>query len=350
MPIAPAAADRLAQNLWIDITNGANTPKRWNGSAWVAVTDKVATDAASAAANALSVANTKADASAFNALDTKVTTIEGTVTSHGSSITKLTNDLAATNSLVATKADTTALNSLDTKVTEVDGKVTTNTSNITSLTGRVSTVESNVAKKADASVLNNYYTKVDADKAIAGQINSYKSSLVVGGVNQLLNSEAERTSTASSNREYLMYEKSDHIYQFLEDNLGKEVTISFDLKVAVAGNVQVYCSNGTHHSYSAGVSVSPSNVDTWVRYVVTVRPTKHSNSANANLRVSTLEFYGTYGTGRIPYVRKVQMEAGNVATAWSPSPRDVKQALDANATAINNTNTEVSRINGVVVS
>ena len=49
---APATADRLAQNLWIDITGGANTPKRWNGTAWVTVTDKVATDAAAAAANA----------------------------------------------------------------------------------------------------------------------------------------------------------------------------------------------------------------------------------------------------------------------------------------------------------
>lgn len=54
---APAVADRLAQNLWIDTTGGANTPKRWNGSAWVAVTDKAATDAAAAAAQAQATAN-----------------------------------------------------------------------------------------------------------------------------------------------------------------------------------------------------------------------------------------------------------------------------------------------------
>jgi hypothetical protein len=47
---APAVADRQTQNLWIDITGGANTPKRWTGSTWAAVTDKVATDAAAAAA------------------------------------------------------------------------------------------------------------------------------------------------------------------------------------------------------------------------------------------------------------------------------------------------------------
>ncbi len=61
----PANDDRLAQNLWIDTTGGANTPKRWTGSAWVAVTDKVATDAAAAAASALSGLASKADASAL---------------------------------------------------------------------------------------------------------------------------------------------------------------------------------------------------------------------------------------------------------------------------------------------
>jgi DNA polymerase IIIc chi subunit len=94
---APAAADQLAQNLWIDITGGANTPKRWTGSAWAAVTDKVATDAATAAANALSVANTKADAAALTSLTTRVTSAEGTISSQGSSITGLTNSLSTTN-------------------------------------------------------------------------------------------------------------------------------------------------------------------------------------------------------------------------------------------------------------
>jgi DNA polymerase IIIc chi subunit len=97
---APAAADQLVQNLWIDITGGANTPKRWTGSAWAAVTDKVATDAAAAAANALSVANTKADASAVNSLTTRVEAAEGTISSQGSSITGLTNSLTTTNTNV----------------------------------------------------------------------------------------------------------------------------------------------------------------------------------------------------------------------------------------------------------
>lgn len=84
---APGAADQLVQNLWIDITGGANTPKRWTGSAWAAVSDKVATDAATAASNALSVAQTKADASTVTALGNTVTQHGNTITAQGTAIT-----------------------------------------------------------------------------------------------------------------------------------------------------------------------------------------------------------------------------------------------------------------------
>lgn len=70
---APDASMRKSSTLWIDTTGGANTPKRWNGSAWVAVTDKAATDAANAAVKANDAAKTaqstadKAQTAAANA-------------------------------------------------------------------------------------------------------------------------------------------------------------------------------------------------------------------------------------------------------------------------------------------
>uniref|UniRef100_UPI0009EA6467 phage minor tail protein L n=1 Tax=Pseudomonas sp. NBRC 111131 TaxID=1661046 RepID=UPI0009EA6467 len=94
---APPVADRLAQNLWIDTTGNANTPKRWNGSAWVAVTDKVATDAAAAAQSALTQLAGKADATAVQSLTTRVTDAEGKLTSQGQSITGLQGSLTTTN-------------------------------------------------------------------------------------------------------------------------------------------------------------------------------------------------------------------------------------------------------------
>jgi hypothetical protein len=83
---APDTADRNAVTLWIDTTGGANTPKRWNGSAWVAVTDKAATDAATAAANAASAASaadTKAQ-QALTAAGSAQTTANSALTMAGS--------------------------------------------------------------------------------------------------------------------------------------------------------------------------------------------------------------------------------------------------------------------------
>lgn len=70
---APATSMRKPTTLWIDTTGGANTPKRWNGSGWMAVTDKAATDAANAAVKAHAAAQTaqstadKASTAAANA-------------------------------------------------------------------------------------------------------------------------------------------------------------------------------------------------------------------------------------------------------------------------------------------
>uniref|UniRef100_UPI00396F3401 beta strand repeat-containing protein n=1 Tax=Acinetobacter baumannii TaxID=470 RepID=UPI00396F3401 len=120
----------------------------------------------------------------------------------------------------------------------------------------------------------------------------------------------------------------------------KPITISFEMSVPVAGPVQVYSSNGSAHQFVT--SVNAIIVNQFAKYSVTVSPKAHT----ASTTVSTIEFYGTYGTGRIPTIRKLQIEAGTKATAWSPSPRDTKAAIDANASAIQTTQTKVDNIDG----
>ncbi|MDV8097723.1 hypothetical protein R5M83_19620, partial [Acinetobacter baumannii] len=286
----------------------------------------------------------KADATALNALTNRVSTAEGTITSQGNSITSLRNDLNATNDKVSSKADSSALNSLDSKVTSIDGRVTSNTSAVTSLQGRVSTVEGGLSSKADASALSNYYTKTEADAATSGAINSFNSQLTIGGVNVVANSEAPRTSTAATNKEYLLYERSAELKAFYDENLEKPITISFEMSVPVAGPVQVYSSNGSAHQFVT--SVNAIIVNQFAKYSVTVSPKAHT----ASTTVSTIEFYGTYGTGRIPTIRKLQIEAGTKATAWSPSPRDTKAAIDANASAISKIDTRVTNAEGTITS
>ncbi|MFG0919429.1 DUF1983 domain-containing protein [Pseudomonas sp. CJQ_11] len=89
----PDVNKRLTQNLWIDTTGNTNTPKRWNGSAWIAVTDKVAADAAAAAQSALSQVATKAEASALQSLTNRVSATEGVNTSQSASLVDLNNTI-----------------------------------------------------------------------------------------------------------------------------------------------------------------------------------------------------------------------------------------------------------------
>lgn len=85
-PTTPAVADRDARNLWIDTTGNNNTPKRWSGSAWEAVSDKAATDALAAANNALGQLPDKASVSALQALEGIVSDQGGVLTSHATLI------------------------------------------------------------------------------------------------------------------------------------------------------------------------------------------------------------------------------------------------------------------------
>ena len=155
----PAADKRLSQNLWIDTTGGLNTPKRWNGSAWVAVTDKAATDAAAAAkaaqdtaTEALDKANTATENIAtikleqgvftdrLDAIGGEIKTIQGYVDGQQTGIevvsavgdlNKLKNEIAkarldedTTKLQGQAAALTSAVNSYDARIAEITTKRT----------------------------------------------------------------------------------------------------------------------------------------------------------------------------------------------------------------------------------
>ena len=170
---APAVADRLAQNLWIDITGGANTPKRWTGSVWEPVTDKVATDAAAAAASALIVANTKADASAVTSLSNTVTQQGNTIAAQGTAVTGLTNRIA--NAEGVNTAQSEAITQIDSKVTEIDGKATSTAAAFNALRsswrgdddGNGSKVDALKGWASTAAIANEEKTRASENEAIA---------------------------------------------------------------------------------------------------------------------------------------------------------------------------------------
>ena len=103
---APGAADRNAQTLWIDTTGGANTPKRWvSGTTWSAVTDKAATDAASAAATAKSAAD--AAKSAADAAQTTATNAQTAASNAQSTATEALTSANSKNTVTRSTANPT---------------------------------------------------------------------------------------------------------------------------------------------------------------------------------------------------------------------------------------------------
>ncbi|MCW2482826.1 hypothetical protein J5224_27540, partial [Candidatus Symbiopectobacterium sp. NZEC135] len=115
----PAVADRLTQNVWIDTTNSINTPKRWTGSAWQAVTDKAATDAAAAAKSAASAA--AAAQSTANGAVQSVNAVSATVTQQGNTITAQGTQISQLTATV--NGATTKISDISQAVNGIDGKL-----------------------------------------------------------------------------------------------------------------------------------------------------------------------------------------------------------------------------------
>ncbi|MEO3357232.1 TipJ family phage tail tip protein [Acinetobacter haemolyticus] len=329
---APSVADRLPQNLWIDTTGSANTPKRWNGSAWVAVTDKVATDAAAAAQNALTQITTKADASALQALDSKVTT--------------------------------------------VDNKVTVNTNAITNLSGRVTATENGLAQKADSSVLVNYSTKTETNQAIASGIESFNAGLSIGGTNfwQFNNTGSsdygtctveqvdgnlqhqKLTITGTSANLFSRLWKSVKVTEHGPIDVNSPASISFDVFPAYS-KIRVYgyvwgASNGAVNEL---VEVTPNQ---WNR--VTVENIKRRTDITPGetytglfgLRYTAADNGVTASdlVGKTIEVKNLQCQLGSKATAFMKPMATVEKSILANATAINTTQAQVTDIDGRVTS
>ncbi|MBW5681580.1 DUF1983 domain-containing protein [Klebsiella pneumoniae] len=84
---------------------------------------------------------TQANSSAITKLDSRVTKTENDITSQGSQVTQLKNDLATTNTNVSKKADAVALTALTNRVTQNEKEIETQSSQTTSLKNSLSTVQ-----------------------------------------------------------------------------------------------------------------------------------------------------------------------------------------------------------------
>lgn len=311
----------------------------------------------------------KAEATALTALTTRVTNAEGVNTSQGTAITKLTNDLATTNGKVDTKADATALTALDSKVTSVDGKVTTNSNAITTLSGRVTTTEKGLATKLDASVISGYYTKGQTDtkaaEIAAGKVEEFNAKLVIGGRNLYFgpNPVVLRSQTsegrivfpaiASGNTQRFNYLTNDNL-DLSGLQVGDPTIASIEIFVPSTDTSDytiqfgTYRFSGSSYVYAPTVDVKTLPKDTWIK--LTTAPGTYTSGQPATGINLVFNLVGRKTAGDEIKWRNFMMEKASKASAFSESDKAVQTKIDANSTAIQNTNAEVTRVDGVATA
>ncbi|MGM8183711.1 hypothetical protein, partial [Enterococcus italicus] len=94
-------------------------------------------------------------------------------------------------------------------------------------------------------------------------------------------------------------------------------TLSFDLKGAVAGKISVYSQNGSRTKYDIGIKTIDATTE-YQRFSYTFKP---KLSAETETK-AFLAFYGTYGSGVIPYAKNIKFSLEDGSLIYTTNPQD----------------------------
>ncbi|HFI0959812.1 TPA: gp58-like family protein [Streptococcus suis] len=165
-------------------------------------------------------------------------------------------------------------------------------------------------------VTDGYVAKAKYEEDARGVTQRFES-LYVGGTN-LLRGTDEHAEIFNSEQSHAEFLRTPYDLAEVFDKYGLiEYTLSFDLRASQAGQVVVCQQNGSGSKYS-GLWKSLTVTTEWQRFHVTFTPTEGTMS----LANSYLAFYGTYGTGVKPIIRRTKIERGAIATDWSLALED----------------------------
>lgn len=190
-----------------------------------------------------------------------------------------------------------------------------NKTEITKLDGQQKLTNTKVEGNA-ANILN---LQTDSEKLSLsiGKVQANVDGINVGDGNDFPKSEGERSSVPTG-REFINVVDWDMAPLIDSYGVDREYTLSVDIKAPIPGKIRIYSQNGSSTRYSIGQH--DVNVTTeYQRFYFVFKPTK----SNMNDSKATLAFFGTYGTGVFPIVRKAMFTIGNVRKEWQVSSRDL---------------------------
>jgi len=231
----PSAARQLPQNLWIDTTGGKNTPKRWDGNAWVAVTDKAAIDAQVAASEALSKANA-ANQNIVTILNeqqlikddlgTQYETLQGVITDYKPEYFDKTTYFSS-QAQNWTYAKTVARDNYATseRITKLQTTVADSNAGITQSLNTLATKDEALASSITtlnaatgqntAAIASEATTRTNAVSALSGRVDTVQSSTdTAQSKANKAESDAANAQTAANNAANLAGNKGEVIYQW----------------------------------------------------------------------------------------------------------------------------------------
>ncbi|HII4507923.1 TPA: phage tail spike protein [Clostridium perfringens] len=146
------------------------------------------------------------------------------------------------------------------------------------------------------------------------------NNMEVGAENLLDDSEKERTNYPNVRGEYL----SVNITDIIKSNLGKQIVLSGEIKtLGKEGNINIYSLGKYQFNNSKTVKCTTKE---FIPFELVITPTY--NPTGDNGEVCNWSFYGVYGSGIYPCIRKLKVSLGNKKSSWSPSANDLKKYSD----------------------
>ena len=282
---------------------------------------------------------TQANSSAITKLDSRVTKTENDITSQGSQVTQLKNDLATTNTNVSKKADAATLTALTNRVTQNEKEIETQSSQTTSLKNSLSTVQA-----------------MGSNPWFDGSLETYSENQQISGSRAVVVSSQKRSGTKS-----LRVSRGAGEGGNSDKSIGKWIA----LRENAVFRIELWAMMPADQSPSSGWSTlvglqtqNAANNNNWPTAITINEAALGARGAwkkfTGTLRVAAghtrgafwVSTRGTTGTGTPGY----DLYIDDVVVTDITDAKEAQDSANANASALTSLNSRVTNVEGQVTS
>lgn len=282
---------------------------------------------------------TQGNSSAISKLDSRVTKTENDITSQGSQVTQLKNDLATTNTNVSKKADAAALTALTNRVTQNEKEIETQSSQTTSLKNSLSTVQA-----------------MGSNPWFDGSLETYSENQQISGSRAVVVSSQKRSGTKS-----LRVSRGAGEGGNSDKSIGKWIA----LRENAVFRIELWAMMPADQSPSSGWSTivglqtqNAANNNNWPSAITITEGSLGGRGTwkkfTGTLRVATghtrgvfwISTRGSTGTGTPGY----DLYIDDVVVTDITDAKEAQDSADANASALTSLTSRVTNVEGQVTS